>query len=104
MVACLAARSLTVKAVDVNPQKVDAVNRGVPPVNEPGLAELMKEAGSRLTATRSITDAVQDTEVTFIVVGTPSEASGGFSLQYVLPTCEAVGRVLASKKTFHLVV
>ena len=104
MVACLAARGLTVRAVDLNPQKVDAVNRGVPPVNEPGLAELMKEAASRLTATRSISEAVEDTEVTFIVVSTPSEASGGFSLQYVLPTCEAIGRVLATKKAFHLVV
>src|SRR5215469_14366253 len=104
MVACFAARGFRVKAVDLNPQKVDAVNRGVPPVNEPGLAELMKEAGSCLTATRSITEAVEDTEVTFIVVSTPSEVSGGFSLQYVLPTCEAIGRVLASKRGFHLVV
>lgn len=104
MVACLAASGFTVKAVDLNPQKVDAVNRGVPPVNEPGLEELMKEAGNRLTATRSIAEAVEHTEVTFIVVSTPSEVSGGFSLQYVLPTCEAVGRVLASKKTFHVVV
>jgi UDPglucose 6-dehydrogenase len=104
MVACLAARGFRVKAVDINPQKVDAINRGVPPVNEPGLAELMKEAGSRLTATSNISEAVEDTEVTFIVVSTPSEASGGFSLQYVLPICEAIGRVLASKKTFHLVI
>ena len=104
MVACLAARGFTVKAVDLNPQNVDAVNRGVPPINEPGLAELMKEAGNRLTATRSIAEAVEDTEATFIVVNTPSEVGGGFSLQYVLPTCEAVGRVLGSKEEFHLVV
>ncbi len=102
MVACLAARGFTVKAVDLNPQNVDAVNRGVPPINEPGLAELMKEAGNRLTATRSIAEAVEDTEATFIVVNTPSEVGGGFSLQYVLPTCEAVGRVLGSKEEFHL--
>src|SRR5437016_3776601 len=104
MVACLAASGFRVIAVDINPQKVDAINRGVPPVNEPGLEDLMKQAGSRLTATRIIAEAVQDTEVTFIVVATPSDVTGGFSLQYVLPTCEAVGRVLASKKAFHLVV
>jgi len=104
MVACIAARGFRVKAVDLNPQKVEAINCGLPAVNEPGLAELMKEAGSQLTATRNIGEAVQETEVTFIVVSTPSEPTGGFSLQYVLPTCEAIGRVLASKKTFHLVV
>jgi UDPglucose 6-dehydrogenase len=104
MVACIAARGFRVKAVDLNPQKVDAVNSGLPAVSEPGLAELMKEAGNRLTATGSIAEAVDDTEVTFIVVSTPSEASGGFSLQYVLPACEVIGRVLASKRAFHLVV
>jgi UDPglucose 6-dehydrogenase len=104
MVACLAARGFRVIAVDINPQKVDAINRALPPVNEPGLAELMKEAGSLLTATRNIGEAVQETEVTFIVVSTPSDVNGGFSLQYVLPICEAIGRVLASKKAFHLVV
>jgi UDPglucose 6-dehydrogenase len=104
MVACIAARGFRVKAVDLNPQKVQAVNLGLPPVNEPGLAELMKDAGSLLTATRNIAEAVQETDATFIVVGTPSDISGGFSLQYVLPTCEAIGRVLASKKAFHLVI
>jgi UDPglucose 6-dehydrogenase len=104
MVACIAARGFRVKAVDLNPQKVQAVNLGLPPVNEPGLAELMKDAGSLLTATRNIAEVVQETDATFIVVSTPSDISGGFSLQYVLPTCEAIGRVLASKKAFHLVI
>ncbi len=54
MSAGFAARGLRVKAVDLNPQKVDAMNRGVPPVHEPGLAELMKEAGSLLSATQNI--------------------------------------------------
>jgi UDPglucose 6-dehydrogenase len=103
MSACIAARGFRVKAVDLDPQKVDAVNRGLSPVNEPGLGELMKEAGNLLTASREIGEAVQQTEITFIVVSTPSEVSGGFSLRYVLPTCEAIGRVLA-EKAFHLVV
>jgi UDPglucose 6-dehydrogenase len=104
MVACIAARGIRVKAVDLNPQKVEAINHGLPPVNEPGLADLLKEAGSRLTATGNIAEAVQETEATFIVVSTPSEVTGGFSLQYVLPTCETIGRVLASKKAFHVVI
>jgi len=104
MVACFAAAGFRVTAVDFNPQKVEAVNRGLPPVNEPGLAELMKEAGDRLTATRDIAEAVMDSDATFIVVATPSEPGGGFSLQYAVPACEAIGRALAFKKSFHLVV
>jgi UDPglucose 6-dehydrogenase len=104
MAACFAAREFQVKAVDLNPQKVDAINRGVAPVHEPGLEELIRESGTLLRATKSIEEAVHDSEATFIVVGTPSEESGGFSLQYVLPTCEAIGRALCTKPEFHLVV
>jgi UDPglucose 6-dehydrogenase len=104
MAACLAARGLNVRAVDLNSQKVNAINSGVAPVHEPGLEELIRESGSRLQASQNIGEAVQNSDVTFVVVATPSDASGGFSLQYVLPTCEAVGRALASKKSFHLVV
>jgi UDPglucose 6-dehydrogenase len=104
MAACFAARGFQVTGVDLSSQKVDAINRGIAPVHEPGLDELIRESGALLKATQNIVEAVQSTEVTFVVVGTPSEKTGGFSLQYVLPTCEAIGRALATKKEFHLVV
>ena len=57
-----------------------------------------------MEATQNTAEAVHNSEVTFVVVGTPSEEGGGFSLQYVLPTCEAIGRALCTKKGYHLVV
>lgn len=104
LAACFAARGFRVKAVDLNPRKVDAINRGVAPVHEPGLEELIHQSEGRLHASQNIAEAVVNSEATFIVVGTPSEESGGFSLQHVLPTCEGIGRALATKKSFHLVV
>src|SRR2546423_41555 len=104
MAGCLAARGFQVIAVDVDAQKVDAIGRGVPPVHEPGLAELLQECKGNLSATQDTEAAVRDSEATFIVVGTPSEPDGGFSLRYVIPTCEAIGRALRNKKTYHLVV
>ena len=104
MAACFAARCFAVHAVDINPQKVDAIGRGVPPVHEPGLEELLRESGGRITASRDIEGAVHASDATFVVVATPSEPDGGFSLRYALPTCEAIGRALATKKTFHVVV
>jgi UDPglucose 6-dehydrogenase len=104
MAACFAARGFRVKAVDLSSEKVDSINRGVAPVYEPGLKELIHEAGDSLQATQNTGEAVSASEATFIVVGTPSEPSGGFSLQYVLPTCQAIGRALATKKEFHLVI
>ncbi|HYL87069.1 MAG TPA: nucleotide sugar dehydrogenase [Candidatus Angelobacter sp.] len=103
MAACFAGRGFQVHAVDINPQKVDCINRGVPPVHEPGLAELLRECAGRITASRDIESAVRASDATFVVVATPSEPDGGFSLRYALPTCEAVGRALATKKSFHLV-
>ena len=47
---------------------------------------------------------MRDCDVTFIVVSTPSEAEGGFSLRYVLPCAETIGKVLRTKRGFHLVV
>jgi len=51
MTACFAARGFTVHAVDLNPQKVGSIARGVSPVNEPGLAELLAESGGRKAPT-----------------------------------------------------
>lgn len=104
MAACFAARGFRVKAVDVDAQKVDAISRGIPPVYEPGLEELLRESGARLQATQDIEEAVSNSDATFIVVGTPSEPQGGFSLRYVLSACERIGRALRKKTGFHLVV
>lgn len=104
MAACFAARGFRVKAVDVDAQKVDSINRGIPPVHEPELEELLRESGGRLQATQNTEEAVRDSEATFIVVATPSEAKGGFSLRYVLPACESIGHALRKKVGFHLVV
>src|SRR6266849_1189298 len=104
MAACFAARGFTVHAVDVNPQKVDAISRGVPPVHEPGLAELLAECGGRISATRDIEAAVRASDATFVVVATPSDPDGGFSLRYAIPTCESIGRALRTKSAYHVVV
>jgi UDPglucose 6-dehydrogenase len=102
--ACFAARGFHVTAVDVDKNKVDAINGGVPPVHEPGLPELMQESEGRLSATEDVEAAVRGSEATFVVVNTPSEPGGGFSLRHVLPTLEAIGKTLRTKTGFHLVV
>jgi len=104
MAACFAARGFAVHAVDINPQKVDAISRGVPPVHEPGLAELLAESRGRISATKDIESAVIASDATFVVVATPTEADGGFSLRYAIPTCESIGRALRTKLAYHLVV
>jgi len=104
LAACLAAKGRRVIAVDVDARKVDAINAGRAPVFEPGLEEMIGQSSGRLRATQDIAEAVAASEITFIVVATPSEPDGGFSNRYVLATCEAIGQALCGKTDFHVVV
>ncbi|MGO9123527.1 MAG: UDP-glucose dehydrogenase family protein [Terriglobales bacterium] len=103
LAACLAAKGLTVVGVDRDPRKLDAIRQNRPPVNEPGLAELLTQTHGRLTAVPDVEAAVAQTDITFIVVSTPSDPAGGFSLRYVEPVAQAIGLALAKKKDYHLV-
>jgi UDPglucose 6-dehydrogenase len=104
MVACLAARGFDVVGVDVDELKVAAIAEGRAPVFEPQLDELLAANKARITATTSLREAVAQSDVTFIVVATPSDEHGGFSLKWVLPACETIGAALADKDGFHTVV
>lgn len=102
--ACFATQGFRVTVVDVDQAKVDALNAGLAPVFEPGLPELLNAGRDRLTATGDVGAAVCRSDMSCIVVPTPSAASGRFSLQYLLPVCEAIGRALRAKSRFHVVV
>jgi UDPglucose 6-dehydrogenase len=104
LAACLAAKGLTVVGVDNDPRKVEAMNRQQSPVHEPGLAELLSQTAGRLTAVDDVGAAIRDSDISFIVVSTPSDPAGGFSLRYVEPVCQAIGRALAAKAEYHVVV
>src|SRR5262249_51924425 len=83
---------------------VNAMREGRPPVKEPQLAELITANRERLTATQDYAEAIHATDVTFIIVPTPSEANGRFSMNYVLQAAEKIGAALRDKKRWHLVV
>jgi UDPglucose 6-dehydrogenase len=90
--------------VDVNPAHVAAINQGLSPVREPGLDEMIRRNASRMSATDDIASAIARTEITFMVVPTPSGPDGTFSLKYVLNAIEPIARALANKSTYHVVV
>jgi UDPglucose 6-dehydrogenase len=104
MAACFANRGFTVIGADVNPVFVEAVNEGRPPVFEPELADRLATARAYLSATTDTGATVTQTDATFIVVPTPSDENGGFSLRYVLPACKQIGHALRNKSGYHLVV
>ncbi len=102
--ACYAHKGYRVIGVDNNAHTVRLVNEGRAPVTEPGLEDLIRTNRERLIATQDYEQAVLGSEITFIVVPTPSEKHGGFSLRHVLEACEGIGRALKKKQAYHLVV
>jgi len=104
LAAVLSSRGFRVKGVDLDASKVEAINRGVSPFYEPGLEKLLRKVGQRLVASISYSTAIEKTNATFVVVPTPSDDSGAFSLRYVIKAMESVGKELAEIRRYHLVV
>ena len=104
MAAAISAHGVAVIGADLDASKVEAINRGEPPVNETNLADYIRRGRAQLRATADIEAAVSEAEITFVIVPTPSEPHGGFSLRHVVSACEAIGRGLKKKKGFPVVV
>lgn len=104
LAACLASKGFQVVGADLNPDVVRCVNDGKAPVREPGLDDLIRQSRASLKATTCVAEAVRASVVTFIVVPTPCEPDGTFSLRYVKEAARGVGEALASKLDYHLAV
>jgi UDPglucose 6-dehydrogenase len=104
LVAVLASRGFEVCGIDVNKHVVENINRGIAPVQEPHLQELFTAHGKRIRATSDWQAGLEGTDVTGIIVPTPSGADGAFKNDFVLDAIENIGRVLRRKLGYHLVV
>src|SRR5207244_2216229 len=104
MAAVLADKGHTVLGVDVNEGFVKAIQEGRGPVRETGLDELVARNRARLSATTDYAQAVLATEMTFVIVPTPSKADGTFSIDHILAACRAIGQALTRQTSFLVVV
>jgi GDP-mannose 6-dehydrogenase len=103
---CLASRGHYVLGVDPVATKVDLINRGQSPIIEKDIAELVGSAvkAGALRATQDPVEAVLATDISFICVGTPSQANGNLDLTYIRRICEQIGGALKQKSSWHAVV
>jgi UDPglucose 6-dehydrogenase len=104
LAACAASKGANVIGVDVSPRTVTLVNEGKAPVVEPGLPEMLAANRERLAATHDMRTAIAASSITFVVVPTPSDPNGAFSLRYVKHAVAEIGRCLQDKDAYHLVV
>lgn len=103
--ACLAEDGHQVIGVDVSDVKLEALQRGEAPIKEPGLQEIIRDAVAqgRLRATKDVAAAVNDSDLSLVCVGTPSEDSGRIDLTFVERVCEQIGEALGRRAPGHTV-
>lgn len=89
---CLASKGHQVTCVDVDENKIKIMQKGVSPIYEPGLSELMQESMGNLTFTTDYAAAYQDAEVIFIGVGTPEKSDGSANLTYVYQVAKQIAQ------------
>jgi GDP-mannose 6-dehydrogenase len=104
--ACLARDGHHVVGVDVNQNKVELLKSGNSPIAEPGLDDLLDHMVSEgyLKATLDCNAAIQDSNLTLICVGTPSNPNGQINLNFIENVCSEIGTALKDKQSYHIVV
>lgn len=94
--ACLSDVGVEVVCVDIDKQKIEDLNKGILPIYEPGLEEIVHRNAQkgRLKFTTSIVEDIQETDAIFIAVGTPEGEDGSADLKYVLDVAAEIGTCL----------
>ena len=97
---CFAENGNEVYCVDINETKIRNLSKGLIPFYEPGLEELIKRnhKNGRLKFTINSTQAIQDSKIIFIAVGTPSAEDGSSDLKYVLQAAKIIAQAMNEHK------
>ena len=103
--ACLAKLGHYVIGNDISENKVNLINQGKPTIIEADVDELIKEGHEKglIEATMDYHYAVQNSEISFIVVGTPSAKEGHLNLNYIYGVAKEIGNALKDKDDFHII-
>lgn len=103
--ACFSAQGHEVVGVDTNAAKVGIINDGRSPVVEPGVDDLVGRSVKerRLRATLDPAEAVEQSDLSLVCVGTPGRGNGRLDVSYVKNACQQIGAALERKRRFHVV-
>src|SRR5258705_2373005 len=103
--ACFAHAGHQVVGVEVNAAKVEIINAGKSPIVEEGISELIADGvkSGRLRATTDSKQAILDSDLSLVCVGTPSNPNGSLDLRHVKQVCWEIGSSLQSNVERHTV-
>jgi GDP-mannose 6-dehydrogenase len=104
--ACFANENHEVVGVDVSQTKIDIINAGNSPIIEEGINDLIKQmvANKTLRATVDVTDAIENSDISLVCVGTPSNENGSLKLDYIKRVSQQIGEAISKKSRRHVVV
>lgn len=102
---CLAKNGHQVTGVDVNKTKVDQINSGKATIVEKDIGEIIEEQykASRIKATLDYNEAVLNSDISIICVGTPSSKNGHLNLEHIFAVAKQIGESLKEKDEFHII-
>lgn len=101
--ACIAVSKINVVGVDLNSSTLDSLNQKKCPIDEPDLPELLDQSWSHLKFTQSTVEAVLQTDLTLIIVPTPSGDNHEFINDYILSSLKEIAQAIKEKDDFHVV-
>ena len=93
---CFSEMGINVTCIDINAEKITQLRKGIVPIYEPGLDELIEKnvQAGRLGFSTDLAEILDDTDVVFIAVGTPPDEDGSADLKYVLAVAKTIGENL----------
>jgi UDPglucose 6-dehydrogenase len=102
---CFAEMGHQICFVDIDPTKLHAINAGKSPIFEPDLDDLLVKNRKKITTTTDMSEAVNQTDLTMICVGTPQKTDGSSDLRFINDAAYSIGKALADKdKKYHTVI
>ncbi|EQC52712.1 nucleotide sugar dehydrogenase, partial [Bacteriovorax sp. DB6_IX] len=102
-IACLANSGHQVIGCDIKPEKVDKINNGIPTIVEKGVDYLINNNKERISATLSVEEAVKNSDISIMCVGTPSDEDGRLNTTFLERAILSVAEVLKTKDSFHVI-
>jgi UDPglucose 6-dehydrogenase len=102
-----ASKGYKVVAVEVDAEKAAKINQGVPPFHEPGLPEKLEASvnnGNLVCLVDQTEKAIEQTDLTYVAVGTPSKSDGSIDLKYIELAAHNIGKALKQKDAYHVTI
>ena len=104
MLCGFASRGFNTIGYDINQAALDKINRGETPINEPHTKEYFSKYSNQITATKNPRELIEQSQITFVVVPTPSDETGRFSLEFAIKAFSDLGTALKDVDKYHVFV